>query len=243
MVDFPSLQSSIPLNNICADCPKQGCEWASLNNGVFICIDCSGVHRSLGTHISFVRSTLMDTWSLAQFEYMKAGGNVRFCQVMTKYRLSSVDITTKYSSQAAEWYRNVLKAEIGGTDPPPEPSLEDGIKPVVYEPRYNSGEPKNFSSDPLPPRRKSWVNSLFKKASGWAKVTKNKIKESKVYGSIKTKATKIYNKAKKGRNKQEIDDKAISIDRSGVVSAYNQEIELEEVKREKEGNFRPPTDN
>ncbi|KAI5684883.1 putative GTPase activating protein for Arf [Leishmania braziliensis] len=63
-------------NNICADCGETGTRWASVNHGVFVCIRCSGVHRSLGVHISKIKSTNMDRWSLAEVRLMKAIGNV-----------------------------------------------------------------------------------------------------------------------------------------------------------------------
>lgn len=37
-------------------------DWASLNLGALICIECSGIHRKLGTHISKVRSLGLDVW-------------------------------------------------------------------------------------------------------------------------------------------------------------------------------------
>ncbi|CBZ24001.1 conserved hypothetical protein [Leishmania mexicana MHOM/GT/2001/U1103] len=64
-------------NSVCADCGERGTRWASVNHGVFVCIRCSGVHRSLGVHISKVKSTNMDRWSLAEVRLMEAIGNAK----------------------------------------------------------------------------------------------------------------------------------------------------------------------
>ncbi|KAF2474764.1 ArfGap-domain-containing protein [Lindgomyces ingoldianus] len=49
-------------NKLCADCGSESkVDWVSINLGIVICIECSGIHRSLGTHITKVRSLTLDT--------------------------------------------------------------------------------------------------------------------------------------------------------------------------------------
>lgn len=50
----------IPGNDQCAECSASEPDWASLNLGILICIECSGIHRNLGVHISKVRSVTLD---------------------------------------------------------------------------------------------------------------------------------------------------------------------------------------
>eukprot|EP01035_Chromulina_nebulosa_P018718 gene18718-24479_t len=67
----------LPENLTCADCGKRGPRWASANLGVFFCIECSGIHRNLGVHISFVRSVNLDSWTKAQVDFLEEWGNGR----------------------------------------------------------------------------------------------------------------------------------------------------------------------
>ncbi|OIV95994.1 hypothetical protein TanjilG_27098 [Lupinus angustifolius] len=63
-------------NHFCADCNATDPKWASANIGVFICLKCCGVHRSLGTHISKVLSVTLDEWSDDEIDAMiEVGGN------------------------------------------------------------------------------------------------------------------------------------------------------------------------
>jgi hypothetical protein len=70
---------ALPENQHCADCLSTETEWASINLGIFVCINCSGVHRSLGVHISKVRSIQLDesVWKKEIYEYMAERGNHR----------------------------------------------------------------------------------------------------------------------------------------------------------------------
>jgi hypothetical protein len=67
----------VPGNARCADCGAASPEWASLNLSCLLCLQCSGVHRALGVHISKVRSLSLDTraWEPAVMALMAAGGN------------------------------------------------------------------------------------------------------------------------------------------------------------------------
>ncbi|XP_057508118.1 ADP-ribosylation factor GTPase-activating protein AGD3-like isoform X2 [Actinidia eriantha] len=64
-------------NDRCADCGAPEPDWASLNLGVLVCIECSGVHRNLGVHISKVRSLTLDVkvWEPSVISLFQSLGN------------------------------------------------------------------------------------------------------------------------------------------------------------------------
>jgi len=73
----PLVDKVLELNPICADCDAPNPDWASLNLGVLVCIECSGVHRSLGVHVSKMRSLKLDSLSQTESRLLLAMGNDR----------------------------------------------------------------------------------------------------------------------------------------------------------------------
>ncbi|XP_046285820.1 arf-GAP with GTPase, ANK repeat and PH domain-containing protein 3 isoform X2 [Marmota monax] len=62
-------------NGFCIDCDAPNPDWASLNLGALMCIECSGIHRHLGAHLSRVRSLDLDDWPPELLAVMTAMGN------------------------------------------------------------------------------------------------------------------------------------------------------------------------
>jgi len=99
-------------NQFCAECGTPHPQWASATLGIFICYQCSGLHRSFGVHLSFVRSLNMDSWTPKQIYIMQHGGNQRFLEYSKSKGIPQGNPSSmKYSGRAFDEYRKMLSAE------------------------------------------------------------------------------------------------------------------------------------
>ena len=92
-------------NSNCVDCGKSPATWASLSFGIIICIECAGYHRSLGVHITQVRSITMDDWSDLQVCYIINGGNKLFRTYLQLNLPNAQNMLEKYSQNITLYYR------------------------------------------------------------------------------------------------------------------------------------------
>lgn len=55
-------------NPECVDCGARDPDWSSISLGVMMCIECSGIHRSMGVHVSKVTEQRLPVWSVHSYK-------------------------------------------------------------------------------------------------------------------------------------------------------------------------------
>ena len=87
------------------------------------------MHRSLGVHLSFVRSVGMDSWNAVQLKKMQLGGNAKVNQFLAKHGVpKDAPIHLKYNSAAAEAFREKIRVEAEGGKYVEPANIQKGLK-------------------------------------------------------------------------------------------------------------------
>lgn len=120
-------------NERCIDCGSDDPQYASMNNAVFVCVNCAGYHRNLGESISLIKSLTKDNFNDISLKMLYLGGNVRFIQNLEDFHivqnnnhlsLDEEKIISKYMYKASDYYRQILLSELGVGDIPERPDNE-----------------------------------------------------------------------------------------------------------------------
>uniref|UniRef100_A0A3Q1GKR3 ArfGAP with SH3 domain, ankyrin repeat and PH domain 1b n=1 Tax=Acanthochromis polyacanthus TaxID=80966 RepID=A0A3Q1GKR3_9TELE len=72
----------MPGNEVCCDCGATDPKWLSTNLGILTCIECSGIHREMGVHISRIQSMELDKLGTSELLLAKNVGNSSFNEIM-----------------------------------------------------------------------------------------------------------------------------------------------------------------
>jgi len=179
-----------PDNMFCADCSDRAPRWSSVKLGILVCANCAGIHRKLGTHISFVQSLTIDKWKLewvelcekignrVSNEYYEASipGHLKKPTPITEVGTSGDTIDTVTAARLEKWLRNKyeLKLFVNSASIDPVELVKQGKNPKHDDQqgpqsrrkdKKKKSSRKDLDNDFSPPRERLTNQIIL--PSGW----------------------------------------------------------------------------
>ena len=137
------------LNNYCVECGNENPEYISINNGVFICIECIPNHLKFPKNISRILKNDKNSLTLNEIQCLLCGGNKALLDfINNEYpKLSELPPNILYRTQAMVYYRQHLQYLIKGGIPPVKPSLKNAYNITNYSQNFNYNSSNNLATE------------------------------------------------------------------------------------------------
>ena len=171
-------------NSKCVDCGAENPKWASMNNGVFLCLKCAGIHRSFGMSVSLIRSLQIDSWTEKQLLYLTKGGNINFKNNLSEFNIAeTAALDIKYKSKAADYYRKYLKNEVEKESDPNytpiqinKPETEEAMDIIEIKEENDENEEKpEVKKEPIQKKFFGFMNNVLNKVKEGTSVAAKKV--------------------------------------------------------------------
>ena len=171
-------------NSKCVDCGAENPKWASMNNGVFLCLKCAGIHRSFGMSVSLIRSLQIDSWTEKQLLYLTKGGNINFKNNLSEFNIAeTAALDIKYKSKAADYYRKYLKNEVEKESDPNyapiqvnKPEAEEAMDIIeIKEENDENDEKPEVKKEPIQKKFFGFMNNVLNKVKEGTSVAAKKV--------------------------------------------------------------------
>ena len=155
-----------------------------MNNGVFLCLKCAGIHRSFGMSVSLIRSLQIDSWTEKQLLYLTKGGNINFKNNLSEFNIAeTAALDIKYKSKAADYYRKYLKNEVEKESDPNyapiqvnKPETEEAMDIIEIKEENDENEEKpEVKKEPIQKKFFGFMNNVLNKVKERTSVAAKKV--------------------------------------------------------------------
>jgi hypothetical protein len=204
-----------PHNRTCADCFSTEITHASVSHGSLICSRCAKQHRALGSGISYVKS-LSEVWLASHLNLISTSGNFQLRSFFKSFNFPELaSIEFKYSTLAAKYYREMIKAKVGLVKVNmARPDIDQGIFLITDPLAYGNNDLE------IEDKKNQGIGTFINSAVLAGKELYEKVREKEGFKKIEETAGKVKFHIKKGA------EKGVQYGKDGIVWGANKGAEI-----------------